>query len=139
MDAERPILGRRLIDVLHRVTDGEDGLGRIVRNFDAELFFEGHDEFDRVETVRAKIVDKARLFGDLVGVNAEMPLGNEQRKAAIEQAVLTRLQRLASHPGAVLCYTAHRNVRIDAEGRIHVAAYDTENGDNFSVRYLRIE
>ena len=31
-----------------------------------------------------------------IGLNAELPLGNEQRKAAIEQAVLTRLQRLAS-------------------------------------------
>lgn len=31
-----------------------------------------------------------------IGVNAEFPLGNEQRKAAIEQAVLTRLQRLAT-------------------------------------------
>lgn len=31
-----------------------------------------------------------------LGLNAELPLGNEQRRAAIEQAVLTRLQRLAS-------------------------------------------
>lgn len=31
-----------------------------------------------------------------IGLNAEIPLGNTQRKAAIEQAVLTRLQRLAS-------------------------------------------
>lgn len=31
-----------------------------------------------------------------IGLTAELPLGNEQRKAAIEQAVLTRLQRLAS-------------------------------------------
>lgn len=31
-----------------------------------------------------------------IGMNAELPLGNTQRRAAIEQAVLTRLQRLAS-------------------------------------------
>lgn len=31
-----------------------------------------------------------------IGLNAELPLGNEQRRAAVEQAVLTRLQRLAS-------------------------------------------
>jgi hypothetical protein len=31
------------------------------------------------------------------------------------------------------------SARIDAEGRIHVAAYDTENGDEMMVRYLRIE
>ncbi len=31
-----------------------------------------------------------------LGLNAELPLGNEQRRAAVEQAVLTRLQRLAS-------------------------------------------
>jgi len=31
-----------------------------------------------------------------IGLNAEVPLGNTQRRAAIEQAVLARLQRLAS-------------------------------------------
>ncbi len=31
-----------------------------------------------------------------IGINAELPLGNEQRRAAVEQALLTRLQRLAS-------------------------------------------
>ena len=30
------------------------------------------------------------------GLNAELPIGNTQRKAAVQQAVLTRLQRLAS-------------------------------------------
>ena len=31
-----------------------------------------------------------------IGLNAEIPIGNTQRKAVVEQAVLTRLQRLAS-------------------------------------------
>lgn len=31
-----------------------------------------------------------------LGVNAEVPLGNEQRKAAVQRAVLNRLQRLAT-------------------------------------------
>ena len=41
-------------------------------NLDAEFFFERHDEFDRVEAVRAQIVDEARRFGHLVGVDAKM-------------------------------------------------------------------
>ena len=31
-----------------------------------------------------------------IGLNAEIPIGNTQRRAAVQQAVLTRLQRLAS-------------------------------------------
>src|SRR6202040_772754 len=38
------------------VTDGQDGLGGIVGNLAAELFFEGHPQFDRVETVRTEVV-----------------------------------------------------------------------------------
>ena len=54
------------------VADGQDRLGRIVRDLDTELFFEGHDEFDRVETVGTEIVDEAGFLGHLLGVDAEM-------------------------------------------------------------------
>jgi hypothetical protein len=59
-----------LADVRDRVADGGDLLGRIVGDLDAELFLEGHHQLDDVETVGAQIVDEARLFGDLLLLDA---------------------------------------------------------------------
>src|SRR6185437_17144807 len=74
---------RILFEKLHRIADGEDGLGGVVRNFAAELFFESHYKLDRVEAVRAQILDEARLLRYLVGLDAQVlhddllhPLGN---------------------------------------------------------------
>src|SRR5688572_10155257 len=64
--------GRSLVDVLHRVADGQDGFGGVVGDLDPEFLFERHDEFDRVEAVGAEIIDEARLLGYLLGVDAEM-------------------------------------------------------------------
>src|SRR5687767_3968381 len=64
--------GLVLIDIGDGVVDGSDLLGRVVGNLDAELFLEGHDQFDDVEAVRAEIVDEARFFGDLFGLDAKM-------------------------------------------------------------------
>ena len=61
-----------LVDILDRVADGGDLLGGVVRDFYPEFLFERHDELDDVETVRAEIVDEARVFGDLVPLDAEM-------------------------------------------------------------------
>src|SRR5262249_838238 len=52
--------------------DGKDGLGGVVGNLAAELLFEGHHEFDRVETVRTEIVDEAGVFGHLLGFHSQM-------------------------------------------------------------------
>ena len=52
--------------------DGLDGFGGVIGDLDAELFFESHDQFDRVEAVSAQIVDEGRVFHDLVFFNAEM-------------------------------------------------------------------
>ena len=56
----------------HGIADRQDGLGCIVGDFHAELFFEGHDKLDRIKAVRAQIVDEAGLLRDLGLVNAEM-------------------------------------------------------------------
>jgi hypothetical protein len=64
--------GRRLLEELDRVADGDDRLGRVVRNLDAELFLESHHQLDRVEAVGAQVVDEIRAFDDLVGIHAEM-------------------------------------------------------------------
>src|SRR5205085_9420330 len=61
-----------LVDIFDRVADGGDLLRGIVRNLDAELFLEGHDQLDDVEAVRTEVIDEARVFGDLVGLDAEM-------------------------------------------------------------------
>src|SRR5690606_36897537 len=53
---------RSLVDELDGVADGQDGLGGVVRNLDAELFLERHDQFDRIKAVRAEVVDEARAF-----------------------------------------------------------------------------
>jgi hypothetical protein len=64
--------GRGLVDIFHGVADGQDRLGSIVGNFDTELLFEGHDEFHRIQTVGAQIIDEARTIGDLLSIDAEM-------------------------------------------------------------------
>src|SRR5262249_18509310 len=77
----RPLLSRQdlsasafgvLFEELHGVADRQNGLGRIVWNLATEFLFEGHDEFDRVETVSAEVVDETRALGDLVGLNAQV-------------------------------------------------------------------
>src|SRR4051794_15077310 len=60
------------LDKAHRVLDGDDLLGGIVRDFAPELLLEGHDQLDRIEAVGAQIVDKAGILGDLGFVHPEM-------------------------------------------------------------------
>src|SRR5690606_28100463 len=64
--------GLSLLAELYSVADRQDRVSGIVRDFDAELFFEGHDQFDSVERVRTQIVDEAGAFNNLFSVNAEM-------------------------------------------------------------------
>jgi len=63
---------RGFLQEVDRVTNRDDGLGGIIRNFDAEFFFESHDQFDRVEGVGAKIFDEIRIVDNLVGIDTEM-------------------------------------------------------------------
>jgi hypothetical protein len=62
----------RLIEKADRVADGDDRFRRIVRDFDPKFFFEGHDQFDRVERIGPKIFNEIGIVDDLVGVDAEM-------------------------------------------------------------------
>ncbi len=52
-----------------RVTDSQNIFRSIVGNFAAELFLKSHDQLDRVETIRAKIVNEACVLDDLGVVN----------------------------------------------------------------------
>src|SRR5690606_23701636 len=64
--------GSVLFEKLDRVADGQDRFRRIVGDFAAELFLEGHDQLDGIQAVRAQIVDEARLVVDLLGVDAQV-------------------------------------------------------------------
>ncbi|ACO00274.1 acyl carrier protein [Brucella melitensis ATCC 23457] len=64
--------GRSLIDELHSITDRKDRFGSVVRNFNAEFFFKGHDQLDGVEAVCAEVINEACAFRDLVGIYAQM-------------------------------------------------------------------
>src|SRR5215208_428102 len=60
------------LEVLDRVANGQNRFRCIVWNFAAELFLESHDEFDRVETVGAKIVDEACVLCHFLGFDTQM-------------------------------------------------------------------
>src|SRR5690348_18487235 len=49
-----------------------DLLRRVVRDFDRELFLEGHHQLDRVERVGAEVVDELGVFLDLRRFDAEV-------------------------------------------------------------------
>jgi hypothetical protein len=49
-----------------------DLLGIFVRNLDLELFLESHDQFDRIQRVRAQIVDERGVIRDLFSLDAQL-------------------------------------------------------------------
>jgi hypothetical protein len=64
--------GLGLLDELYGVADSQDRVSCVVGNFDAEFFFESHDQFNGIERISAQIVNEASAFNNLVGVNAKM-------------------------------------------------------------------
>src|SRR5450755_871112 len=56
---------RVLSNVVDGILHGTDFFRLFVGNFDVKGFFEGHNQFDRVQRVRAQIVDKRGAGGDL--------------------------------------------------------------------------
>ena len=61
-----------LVDILDRVRDGANLLGGVVGDFHAELFLEGHHQFDDIKAVGTKIIDEAGVFSDLLGLDAQV-------------------------------------------------------------------
>src|ERR1700712_2824477 len=59
-------------DELHRVADGLNVLSGVVGDFDVELFFERHHQFNIVQAVCAQVIDKGRLFGDLLRIGIQV-------------------------------------------------------------------
>src|SRR5258706_11240006 len=48
----------------------------LVRNFDLEFLFQGHDQFDRVERIGAQVIHKGRSVGDLFGLDPQLLCNN---------------------------------------------------------------
>src|SRR5215207_2927655 len=61
-----------LLQELYGVADRQNGLCRVIGDLAAELLLEGHDQLDSIEAVGPKVVDEARVLGDLVGLDSEM-------------------------------------------------------------------
>src|SRR5207244_10229173 len=57
--APTPSFALMLIDIVVRVAHALNLLGVLVRNFNAEFFFEAHYQLNRVERICAEIVDEA--------------------------------------------------------------------------------
>src|SRR5512139_2988982 len=60
------------LDVLDGFLEARDLLGVLVRDFDPELLLERHHELDRVERVRAQVVDERGIDGDFFLVDPEL-------------------------------------------------------------------
>src|SRR5664279_882216 len=63
---------RVCVDVIDRVLHGTDFLGCLVRNLDVEGLFERHDQLHRIQRIRAQVVHKRRIGGDLALVHAQL-------------------------------------------------------------------
>lgn len=50
-------------DIFDSIRNGKYFVSFRVRDLDGELFFDGHDDFDRVERVQIQILLEARLGG----------------------------------------------------------------------------
>ncbi|CEJ84986.1 Acyl carrier protein (modular protein) [Hyphomicrobium sp. GJ21] len=65
-----------LFQKLYGVANGKDVLSGIIRNFASEFFFERHHELNRIQAIRAKVVDEAGVVRDLIGLDAKMLYDN---------------------------------------------------------------
>ncbi len=63
-------------DVIDSLLHGGDFLGVLVGNLGLELFFERHDELDRVQGIRTEVVDERRFVLDFGLVHAQL-LGDD--------------------------------------------------------------
>src|SRR5580692_5438633 len=65
-------LAATVVDVVDGLLNRRDLLGVLVWNFDFELLFESHDQLDRVQRVRAQIVDERGVIRDLFSLDAQL-------------------------------------------------------------------
>jgi hypothetical protein len=63
---------RVLFDVLDRVADLDDLLDLFVRDLDAELFLQRHDQLNHVQRIGVQVLDELGIGCDLLGLDAEL-------------------------------------------------------------------
>ena len=74
-----------------------------------------------------------------VGLNAEIPLGNEQRKASLAQSILTRLQRLSTRDAREQSITREVYDAIDQLSSTYNRILATREAVSLSARVLEAE
>ena len=65
-------LGRSHVQEPHSIAHGSDLLGIVVVDLAAELLFEGHDQFDKVQAVGFQIIPEVGFHGDFVWIYAQL-------------------------------------------------------------------
>jgi hypothetical protein len=64
--------GGRFFEKLYGVADGDDRLGLIVGNFDAEFLLERHHQLNRIERIGAEVVDEIGVLDNFVRFDAQV-------------------------------------------------------------------
>ena len=127
----RLLVGRGLLEELDRVADGHDRLGLIVRNLDAKLFLEGHDQFDRVEKSAPRSSMKLALSTTLSASTPRCSTTIFFTRSATSLIVLTSLMRRAFAPALFLF--PDRPPRWDADRSTRRSACLRGRGSSFSA------
>jgi hypothetical protein len=60
-----------VLNKLNGLANGLNFFSGVVRDIDVELFFEFHDQFDRIERIGAQIVDERRFRRNLLPIDAD--------------------------------------------------------------------
>src|SRR3989338_5721747 len=98
-----------LVDVFNGLLNGQDLLGVLVRNLDPELLFEGHDQLDGVERVRAEVLDEIGFRRHVFFVESQL-LGDNLFDAFISTHTVSHLLLSCHVPRATVSSHPHAAV-----------------------------
>src|SRR6266568_1476309 len=91
-----------LLDIVDRILHGANLFGGVLGDLHAERLLEGHHQLDRVQAVRAQVVDEGRLRRDLAFLDAEVldhdllnPVGDVAHRNSTPAGTVVRPARSA--------------------------------------------
>jgi hypothetical protein len=61
-----------LLQEFYGVADRENVLSGVIRNFAAEFFFEGHNQFDSVQAVGTEVIDERRIVSNFFALDTQV-------------------------------------------------------------------
>lgn len=67
-------------DVSDCIFAGQDFVGVGIWNFNSEFLFNRHDEFNRVETIQSKVIDKMTFFVNFLGYDLTLIRSSTNQK-----------------------------------------------------------